>query len=296
MTLIGVEGMVGSVEVARVLESTLSVSAARWFPSFDRDAIRPHEHWLCPTHFDASTGQFPMPVQSFVLRTDRHVILIDTCVGNHKNRAGVASMHMLDQPYLDRLAALGLAVEDIDYVMCTHLHVDHVGWNTKLVDGRWIPTFPNATYVISRSEYEATKAEAALPDAPPYARNSFADSVLPIVESGRHLFVQGLDQLLDIFTFRPAPGHSPGNMQIELRSGGDCAIFAGDILHSALQVPFWQWSSLVCSDPRQAAISRRALLERCVEENAVLIPGHFAAPYVARIGDDHGIFAAEFGW
>lgn len=290
------EGMVGAVEVARVYERSLVTSAERWFPLFDREAIAPQEHWLCPTHLDLSTGNFVMPVQSFILRTDRHVILIDTCIGNHKDRLGSPNMHMLNEPYLERLAALGLAPEDVDYVMCTHLHVDHIGWNTRLIDGRWVPTFPNARYVMSKAEYDATKAEADQPTASDFQKNCYADSILPIIEAGRHMFVEGMDEMLDLVTFRPAPGHTPGNMQIELRSQGSCAIFAGDILHSPMQIPYWQWSSMLCADQEQSAISRRALLERCVDERALLVPGHFEAPHVGRIRDEHGTFAIDFGW
>ena len=290
------EGMVGAVEVARVFERTLTGSVQRWFPAFDREAVRPHEHWLCPHHVDISTGAFTMPVQSFVLRDDRHTILIDTCIGNHKDRNGSPQMHMLNEPYLERLAAVGVSPEDVDYVMCSHLHVDHVGWNTRLVNGRWVPTFPNARYVMGRTEYEATKAEAEHPATSVFLRNCYQDSVLPIVEAGRELLVDGLDELLGLVTFRPAPGHTPGNIQIELRSQGECAIFAGDILHSPMQIPFWEWSSMLCSYPAQAAASRRALLERCVEERALLVPGHFEAPHVGRIRDDRGAFAIDFGW
>jgi glyoxylase-like metal-dependent hydrolase (beta-lactamase superfamily II) len=174
--------------------------------------------------------------------------------------------------------------------------VDHVGWNTRLQDSRWVPTFPNARYVISRHEYEATRDEAAQPKTVEFIRNCFQDSVLPIVEAGKAVFVDGTHEMLDNFTLRPAPGHSPGNQRIELRSGGELAVFAGDIVHSAIQIPFWQWSSKACWDPTQSAQSRRELLEFCVEENALLIPGHFAAPHVARIRDDHGTFTANFGW
>jgi len=289
-------GRVGAVEVARVFERNLTASARRWFPAFDAEALRAHEHWLCPRHYEPSTGNFIMPVQSFVLRHAGQVILIDTCIGNHKDRDGSPQMHMLDEPYLERLAAVGITPEAVDFVMCTHLHVDHIGWNTRLVDGRWVPTFPNARYVMSRAEYAATRLEAEQPETSTFLKNCYNDSILPIVEAGRALFVDGLDELLDLVTFRPAPGHTPGNMQIELRSQGECAIFAGDILHSPMQIPFWAWSSMLCSDPVQSAASRRALLERCLTENALLIPGHFEAPHVGRIRDDHGSFAIDFGW
>ncbi len=126
-----------------------------WFPDFNRDAVKPHENWLCPTHYDAESGHFAMPVHSWLVRVGRYNVLIDTCLGNDKSRPGLVEAHMLDTRYCHRMAELGVTTDDVDYVLCTHLHVDHVGWNTRLDNGRWVPTFPNARYVLSRTEYEA---------------------------------------------------------------------------------------------------------------------------------------------
>ena len=292
------DGKIGDVEIASVLDCTiLGETAQAWFPDFDRDAIRPHEHWLCPHHFDAETGRIPMPVQSFVLRTKHHNILIDTCVGNDKERPGpgLAEFHRLTTDYLGRLAKLGLRPEDIDYVMCTHLHGDHIGWNTRLINGRWEPTFPNARYIMSRTELEATRSEA---EASTFValKNCFEDSIRPVLDAGKAEFVDGVHEMLDVITLRPAPGHSPGNMRIELRSLGEVGVFAGDIVHSPIQIPFWEWSSRLCWDRQMSAHARRELLEFCATDNALLIPGHFAAPHVARIRESAGRFDLEFGW
>ena len=289
-------GRVGDVEVAQVVDTTiLAETAQAWFPDFDRDAVRPHEHWLCPHHYDPESGRIPMPVSSFVLNTRHGNVLIDTCVGNHKDRPLLGEFHRLTTNYLDRLAGIGLRPEDIDYVMCTHLHVDHVGWNTQLVDGRWVPTFPNARYVFSRTEYDATARDSRTTPVQ-FIRNVYEDSVLPVMEAGQVDLVDGVHEMLDVLTLRPAPGHSPGHLRIELRSGGSVAAFAGDLLHSPIQVPFWQWSSKVCWDRAMAAQTRRDLLEFCVSENVLLIPGHFQAPHVARIRSTGQQFGVEFGW
>ena len=292
------DGKVGDVEIAHVLDSViLGETAQSWLPKFDREMVREHEHWLCPDHYDAETGRIPMPVQSFVLRTKHHNILIDTCVGNDKERPGpgLAEFHRLSTKYLDRLAEVGLTPEDIDYVMCTHLHGDHIGWNTRLIDGRWVPTFPNARYVMSRTEMDATREGAATTtfDA---LRYCYEDSILPVVEAGMVDLVDGVHEMLDLITLRPAPGHSPGNLQIELRSGGEVAVFAGDIIHSPIQIPFWQWSSKICWDKEMSTVARRALLDFCVSDNALLIPGHFSAPHVGRITEKAGQFGVAFGW
>jgi glyoxylase-like metal-dependent hydrolase (beta-lactamase superfamily II) len=295
--LTNIKGKIGAVDVAIVLDSyLLGETAQSWFPLFDRDAVRPHEHWLSPRYYDPETGRIPMPVQCFVLKTPDHVILIDTCIGSHKERPGVPEMHRLTTRYLERLAAVNISPKDVDYVMCTHLHVDHVGWNTVLSNGRWVPTFPNARYILSQVEFDATRDQSLHPDAPAFLRNCFEDSVLPVVEAGQTIFVNGVHEMLDGFTLTPAPGHSPGHVRIELQSKSELGVFAGDLVHSPIQIPFWEWSTRVCTDGKQAAATRRKLLEFCVEKNALLIPGHFEAPHVARIRDDHGRFAADFGW
>ncbi len=293
----GMLGRVGAVEIGRILDSSLlGFTAQRWFPDFDRQLLKPHEHWLCPQHYDPECGRIPMPVHSWVLRVGKFNVLIDTCMGNDKNRAEFPEMHMLTNRYLERMADMGLTPEDIDYVLCTHLHLDHVGWNTRLHNGRWVPTFPNAQYVISRREYVAAKEEAANPATPAFIRNTFEDSIHPIVESGKACLVDDVYELLDCLTLRSAPGHSPGHVRIELKSQGASGVFAGDILHSPIQIPFWQWSSFVCWNQSMAAAARRELLEYCCAENALLIPGHFAAPHVGRISAVKDTFEIDFGW
>lgn len=289
-------GRIGDIEIARVHEQTfMGQTAADFFPSFDREAVRAHEHWLCPHHFDPENLRIPMDVQSFVLRSDRHLIVVDTCCGNHKPRAGAPEFHQLTTGYLDRFRGLGIAPEDVDYVMCTHLHIDHIGWNTRLEGGRWVPTFPNARYVVSRQEYENAEVEArTIPFEP--VRNGFYDSVLPVVEAGLVDLVADDFEMLDLLRLRPAPGHTAGNIQIELSSRGDKAIFAGDMLHTPLQVPFWNWSSKLCWNPAMASDTRRRLFEQCVEENALLVPGHFCAPHVGRIREDADGFRLLWGW
>ena len=290
-------GRIGDIEIGRVLDSyILGETMQAWFPDFDPEAVVPYEHWLCPTHYDAETGHFRMPVHSWIMRVNGFNVLIDTCVGNHKSRPGLFEFHRLRTRYLRRLAEAGMRPEEVDYVLCSHLHVDHVGWNTMLENGRWVPTFPNAKYVFSRTEYEAAKEDAAKPGLPPHLRPVFEDSVLPIVEAGRAELVDDVHELLGALTLRPAPGHSPGHVRIELRSGGALGVFAGDLVHSPVQIPFWQWSSRVCWNGKMAAESRRALLQFCASENALLLPGHFEAPHAGRIRTDGDAFAITFGW
>jgi glyoxylase-like metal-dependent hydrolase (beta-lactamase superfamily II) len=198
---------------------------------------------------------------------------------------------MLDRPYMENFAKAGLKVEDIDYVLCTHLHVDHVGWNTRLDNGRWVPTFPNAKYVFSRTDrdfFDPARGEGG--------RNEingrvFNDSVLPILEAKQDMLVDGSMQLGDDLTIEPAPGHSPGHVLITLKSRGAEALFIGDIMHNPIQVYHPHWSSAFCADPEQARGTRRRVLEHAAAKGSLIYPQHFAGPFFGRVAETAGGFA-----
>jgi glyoxylase-like metal-dependent hydrolase (beta-lactamase superfamily II) len=290
-------GRVGNVDVARVFDSyLLGETAQTFFPEFDRESLRPHEHWLCPTHYDPESGHIRMPVQSWLLRVGDQNVLIDTCLGNHKSRPDKHEMHMLNTRYLERLQGVGMRPEDIDYVLCTHLHVDHVGWNTRLENGRWVPTFANARYVWSKTEYEAAKCQAMKSDCSVSVRQVFQDSIQPVVETRKADMIDGEFGILDGVVLNPAAGHTPGHLRIEVRSQGAVGLFVGDILHSPIQVPLWSWSTRYCWDRAMAAQERRRVLEICAAENALLLPAHFEAPHVGRVTAAGESFALALGW
>jgi glyoxylase-like metal-dependent hydrolase (beta-lactamase superfamily II) len=283
------ERLIGDVRVTRLPEMVLVERAADLFPNFDAEAARAHEPWLAPHHYDPAAGTITMPVSSWLLRAGGWTILIDTCCGNHKDRLGIPGMHQLQTPFLERLAAAGVAPETVDFVLCTHLHLDHVGWNTQLIGGRWVPTFPNARYVVSRTELEhAASAPGRL------ERLVYQDSIAPVVAAGLVETVDGEHGLLDLLTLRPAPGHSPGHVWIELASAGALGVFCGDIVHSPIQAPFWRWSTRYCEDPVQATATRRRLLDVCAETGALLLPAHFNHKPVARVRADGDVFALAF--
>src|SRR5437588_9348130 len=184
---------------------------------------------MIPDHFDPATGLLKLPIQSWLVRLGRRTILIDTCVGNHKERPTRPKWHRLETPYLDRLTAAGVRPDEIDMVMCTHLHVDHVGWNTRLDNGRWVPTFPNARYVFSKTDYDHFQALDRDPAKGPANHGSFRDSVLPVVEAGLAHMVSGDGALDEHLSFDRAPGHTPGHVVFTLASRGAQAYFSGDV-------------------------------------------------------------------
>jgi glyoxylase-like metal-dependent hydrolase (beta-lactamase superfamily II) len=283
---------VGEVEILRVEESLgRGFQPNMLLPDWNAADIAPHLHWLAPTYYDPDADRIVSSIHSWVLRTRHHTILIDTCVGNHKERPGQPRFHMLDRPYMENFAKAGLRVEDIDYVLCTHLHVDHVGWNTRLHNGRWVPTFPNAKYVFSRTDrdyFDPARGEGGKIDA--HAR-VFNDSVLPILEAKQEVLVDGTMALGDDLTIEPAPGHSPGHVLITLKSKGTEALFTGDIMHNPIQIHHPHWSSAFCSDPDEARRTRRRVLEHAAAKGSLLYPCHFAGPHIARVAETAGGFA-----
>ena len=262
------------------------------FPDATADVFEAHAGWLVPRHVDPDTGRLVMCIQTYVVRTPRHTILVDTCVGNHKPRPGRPAWHLRDGPFLADLAAAGVRPEAVDFVLCTHLHVDHVGWNTRLLDGRWVPTFPNAKYIFARREYDFWEARLREAVAAGRGKDSpFADSVLPVMEAGQAVLVDMDHEIEDGVWLEPAPGHTEGSVVINLRSGDSHAVLTGDVMHHPVQLLRPDWSSGFCEDKAQSHRTRRAIIERYAETDTLVAPAHFASPtvgHIVRAGDCFG--------
>ena len=240
-----------------------------------------------------ATKHLIMSFHSFVVRPGDTTMLVDTCVGNHKERPALAEWHLQERPYLERLGQIGLTPEDIDFVCCTHLHADHVGWNTRLDNGRWVPTFPNARYLFARREVDYWEAFHAN-DPDNMFQNSWNDSVVPVLEAGQADLVIDGHEVTQGIRITPAPGHTPGNIVIELSDKKSRAIMSGDAIHHPVQIERPNWSSNFCLDPIESATTRHALLERLADQNIILLPAHFAGPTAVKIvGDDQGFFYAD---
>jgi glyoxylase-like metal-dependent hydrolase (beta-lactamase superfamily II) len=275
----------GDLTIHRIVElSGPTLGLRQLLPELSEEALAEHRGWLAPDALDADDRAI-MLFQCYVVRTPHHNILIDSCIGNDKT----LPPHMADwhnrqgREYEQALAEAGLRYEDIDYVFCTHLHADHVGWNTRLVDGVWAPTFPNARYVFSADEVRFWEGQ--------YARTGvkvFEESVLPVLEAGRADLVADDAGIGDHVRLLPTPGHTPHHVAVLLGKGRDEAAFAGDLLHSPLQ---WRYPDLASAMDRDAAaaasVSRRDFLERYAETPTVCCFAHTPTPsagYVRRLG------------
>ncbi|KOX48007.1 beta-lactamase [Streptomyces purpurogeneiscleroticus] len=270
-----------------------SFDLLRFLPLATEAEIAAHERWMAPHHFDPASRRILLSMHSWLVETEGKRILIDGCVGNGKVRDARPDWCNLSTAFLDRLAEAGATPDDIDYVLCTHLHADHVGWNTRLIDGRWVPTFPNATYVFGRTEHAFWQAEHEKGARGPHLQ-AYRDSVLPILEAGRALVVDEDHVLEGVLHLAPAPGHTPGHVAVWLHCGPEAGAFTGDIIHHPVQVFHPEWSCMGCIDPATAALTRRRLLAQLAEAEGVLFPGHFMAPHAARIATRGDGFAFRF--
>jgi glyoxylase-like metal-dependent hydrolase (beta-lactamase superfamily II) len=244
-------------------------------PDATPERIAAQREWLGPELLDPATGNHRATIHSYIVRTPWHTIVIDTCVGNDKQRNGQEPWHMRKGTYLADLSGAGLKVEDVDLVVCTHLHVDHVGWNTRLVGGRWVPTFPNAKYIFARDEFEFWKKESET------GREEYGlidDSVLPIVKAGLALLVPSDYVIDDRLQLEPSPGHTPGHVNVRLRTKAGEAVFTGDMMHRPIQVAETDWNSRFCSDGPLARTTRRAFVEKHADADVTILAAHFPVP------------------
>ena len=272
----------GEVSVQRVLEfEAFLLPPSELFPASTVEEIDEHRHWLEPHLLDPSSGGLHLAFHSFVIRTRKLVILVDTCGGNDKHRPQKARYHMNRYPYLARLASAGVRPEQVDYVLCTHLHADHVGWNTRLIDGRWVPTFPNAKYLFSRPEWEHWKE---LKHRQEYTEDPYVeDSVLPVFEAGQALLIE-MDYAFNNEVFLvPTPGHTPGHVCVKIESRGKHALMSGDLMHHPIQCERPDWNSCFCVDAEKSLDTRGKFIERYSDSETLIMPAHFPTPTVGHI-------------
>jgi glyoxylase-like metal-dependent hydrolase (beta-lactamase superfamily II) len=236
--------------------------------------------WLAP-HFVDASGNLNGVVQSFLVSDGVHRIVVDTCVGNAKQREPFEDFDNLQTDFLHRFVKMGWDPRTVTHVVCTHLHFDHVGWNTQLVNDEWRPTFPNARYVFCSPEFDYWRD---LPDNEIGAqRNGIRDSVLPIVEAGQTTRLEAGSTIVPGVSFIPTPGHTPGHCSVSIESDEDKAVITGDVMHHPCQIARPNWSTLSDYDPDLSCESRRRLLESVVGASSLLIGSHFAPPTAGRV-------------
>jgi glyoxylase-like metal-dependent hydrolase (beta-lactamase superfamily II) len=270
---------VGGVKITKIVELETVGSTRFILPLASNEEIRKLP-WLIP-HFATEEGRLKMSIHSLVVETPSRRIVVDTGLGNDKEGRNVPTWNNRKTRFLETMTAAGFPPDSIDTVLCTHLHVDHVGWNTRLEGNRWVPTFENARYVFGMTEYEYWRDHSAEPDKVAI----FHDSVKPIMEAGKVDLVASNIRLCEEITLIPTPGHSPGHMSVHIQSEGEEGLLTGDVAHHPCQMAHLDWSSTADSDPVQSVATRRDLFSRFADRPVLVIGGHFNAGHIRRDGD-----------
>jgi glyoxylase-like metal-dependent hydrolase (beta-lactamase superfamily II) len=270
---------VGKVGITKVVELETVGSTKFILPLATNEEIRKLP-WLIP-HFATEEGRLKMSIHSLVLETPTRRIVVDTGLGNDKEGRGIPTWNNRNTPFLESMTAAGFAPESVDTVLCTHLHVDHVGWNTKLVGGKWVPTFANARYLFGKTEYEHWRDHSHEPGQ----KAVFNDSVKPIVDAGKAELIASDARVTDEITMIPTPGHSPGHMSLLIASDGEEALLTGDVAHHPCQMAHLDWASAVDTDAKQSTATRRELFSRFTDRPVLVIGGHYNAGHIKREGD-----------
>ena len=276
---------IGDVRITRIVEVETASIGRFVLPQATPDVVRAIP-WLAP-HFLDDEGKLVLSVHSLLVESQGQRILVDTCIGNDKELT-LPEWNKMSGPFLEDLAAAGAPRESVDCVMCTHLHVDHVGWNTMRVGGAWVPTFPNARYLFAREEWEYWK------DEPETFGPVVTESVRPIVDAGLAELVDMDYRVSDEVWLEPTPGHTPGHVSVRVRSRGEDAVITGDLMHHPCQFVHPDWSADVDWNQDQSRKTRHEFLERYCDGPVLVIGTHFATPTAGHIVRDGDAYRLDF--
>lgn len=286
----------GTLDIIRIEELCVPFSRPEEFlVGLPNDAVDRNREALFPNFIDPASGNMIVSFHSWILRTGRHNILIDACLGNHKNRPGLPPAHQITTPYQANLSAAGLTADQIDFVFCTHLHVDHVGWNTRLENGQWVPTFRNARYLFARKEFEFWSESLNGPPVQAFQEGVIEDSILPVFSARQAELVDDGFEIGRNIVVEAAAGHSPGHAMVRARTAPRQALFCGDVVHHPLQILHPEVNSFACMHPDQSRLTRRRVLNECASDGHVLFPAHFGAPHFGRVTANGERFAFHPG-
>ena len=285
---------IGEVTITQIVELTFEGLEA-FLPDATPEAVLPIE-WLRPD-FITPEGVLRLSIHALVIETPTKRIIVDTCVGNDKQREVFPDWHMLQTSFLQDMEAAGFPPESFDLVLCTHLHLDHVGWNTMLVDGQWVPTFPNARYLIERTEFDYVSDEAEAEDVAQWLKDSnrdvMSDSISPVVEAGLVDLVDNRHHICDEISLIPTPGHTIGHVSVSIDSNGESALITGDFIHHPCQLAHPEWSVTTDYDPAQSVITRENAFAELAGTPRLVIGTHWPYPTAGRVVREGDIYRLE---
>ena len=265
---------VGNVEISRIVELELP-GMSFILPDAVPENLLPIQ-WLSP-YFVTPEGEAIASIQAFIVESQGRRIIVDTCLGNDK-KLPIRRWANRKGRFLEDLAAAGFPRNSIDTVLCTHLHMDHIGWNTMLDGGTWVPTFPNARYLFGRIEWEHWDRTREN-----WTPTIIEESIRPILDARLHKLVETDHRITDEVWLEPTPGHTPGHVSVRIESKGEQAIITGDLMHHPCQIAHPEWNSVADVDPQQACVTRHAFVAHRAEKGELVIGTHFAAPVAGHI-------------
>lgn len=271
---------IGDVTITRLVEVVLKAPINSLFPDGTPEQLSAYDSWLRPNFLDTD-GDMILSIHAFLINAGGLNIIVDTCAGNGKKLPLYEEWNNLNTPFLENMAALGFPADKIDRVLCTHLHFDHVGWNTHLVDGQWIPTFPNARYLFGATEWEFWKDEDD-----PYESHALDQALQPIFDAGQVDLVESTHKINDEISLIPTPGHTPGHVSILIQSKGEEAVITGDMFHHPLQMAKPGWIDMADVESSLAEKTRIEFMQRFGDSETTVLGTHFATPTAGKIVSD----------
>jgi len=275
---------IGDVRVTQIVELTTASLGPHLLPQATPEVLGAID-WMHP--FVDENSKLLLSIHTLVVESQGQTIMVDTCIGNDKVR-NYPRWNLMQGDFLQRFASAGFSTEQIDTVLCTHMHVDHVGWNTRLVDGAWVPTFASADYLFAEDEWNHWRVEEQ--EYGPVIE----DSVQPIFDAGKAVLVQSEHRVTDEVWLEPTPGHTPGHVSIHIASAGEEAVITGDMIHHPCQIKHPDWSSVADTDGELAARTRDAFLGRYADRPVLIIGTHFAGPTAGKIVSDGDAYRLDY--